>query len=500
MKVTVKQSVAGVKADLLVFFLRQAAEGEPLSCLHPHLADVLAQAQAGGDFTGKEGQTLVVYPPAGQGEASRLLAVGLGKEAPSQESWRKCGGVVAGVCQKKRVRRVVMVLPAGLVLPASATAQALTEGLILGSYRFDRYKTVTEDEERPLAIEELVLIAEELKTARQGAALGLNGALAACRARDMANEPANHWTPTDFAAYGKELARRHGLKCTVLGKTELAKLKMGGLLGVNQGTSEPPQMVIVEYRTGKRGVPTLMLVGKGLTFDSGGISIKPSANMHEMKYDMCGGAAVLACLEAMAQERPRGLDVVAIVPATDNMPGPGALKPGDIITQHNGKTVEIISTDAEGRLILADALAYGIKKFKPAAVIDLATLTGAVIVGLGHHLTGLMSNDDKLAAQIIRAGQESGEPVWRLPLGKDYRKQIESKVADLKNVGDQGAGTITAGVFLQEFVGEIPWAHLDIAGTAWNFTEKAYVPKGPSGIGVRLLLELIRNWRCNYPA
>ena len=252
-------------------------------------------------------------------------------------------------------------------------------------------------------------------------------------------------------------------------------------------------MVILEYRTGKK-VPTLLLVGKGLTFDSGGISIKPSLGMHEMKYDMCGGAAVLSCLEAVAVERPQALDIVAIVPATDNMPGPGALKPGDIVSQYNGKTVEIISTDAEGRLILADALAYGIKKFKPEMVVDLATLTGAVIVGLGHHLSGMMANNDELAAKLDRAGKESGEPVWRLPLNKDYTKQLDSKVADLKNVGDQGAGTITAGAFLQEFVGDTPWVHLDIAGTAWNFTEKSYVPKGPSGVGVRLLLELIRNW------
>jgi leucyl aminopeptidase len=279
-----------------------------------------------------------------------------------------------------------------------------------------------------------------------------------------------------------------------MGQAELKKLKMGGILGVNQGTCEDPKLVILEYRTGRK-VPTLMLVGKGLTFDSGGISLKPSQGMQDMKYDMCGGAAVMAAMAAIAQEAPGNIDIVALVPTTDNMPGPEALKPGDIVRQHNGKTVEIISTDAEGRLILADALSYGVKRFKPDAVIDLATLTGAVIIGLGHHMTGLMSNDDDLANMISVAGEQSAEPVWRLPLTKDYSKQIKSEVADLKNVGGKEAGTITAGAFLQEFIGDTKWAHLDIAGTAWNFTKKNYVPKGPSGVGVRLLLELIRNWK-----
>jgi leucyl aminopeptidase len=238
-----------------------------------------------------------------------------------------------------------------------------------------------------------------------------------------------------------------------------------------------------------------MLVGKGLTFDSGGISLKPAAGMEDMKYDMCGGAAVLCAMQAIAEEKPKNLNVVALVPATENLSGASAIKPGDIITHFGGKTSEVINTDAEGRLILADALAYGIKTYSPDAVIDLATLTGAVIVGLGHHRTGLLATDDTLVKKIIAAGDRAGEPLWRLPLGPEYSKQIESRVADIRNIGGKGAGTITAAAYLQEFVGDTPWAHLDIAGTAWNFTEKSYVPKGPSGIGVRTLIELIRNWR-----
>jgi len=495
MNITVTTMDKITKADLLVYCLHQSQGRTKPPKTHADFDPILRQAYESGDFAAKEGQTLLCYPPAAKKShpIKRLLAIGMGKEELDREVFRKCGGAIAGAAKKTKAKSVVVVLPEALDFAIQAMSQSLAEGLVLGNYQFLKYKGTDEEEEAPSHLTEAIFCAAQVKEASLGADLGRRGALAACRARDMANEPANHWTPGNFADCAQTMAQAHNLKCTVLDKEKLAKAKMGGLLGVNQGTEEPPKMVILEYRTGKK-VPTLLLVGKGLTFDSGGISIKPSLGMQDMKYDMCGGAAVLCCLEAVAVERPQGLDVVAIVPATDNMPGPGALKPGDIIRQYNGKTVEIISTDAEGRLILADALAYGIKKFKPAMVIDLATLTGAVIVGLGHHMSGLMANDEELAGRLERAGRESGEPVWRLPLGKDYTKQLESKVADLQNVGDLGAGTITAGAFLKEFVGETPWAHLDIAGTAWNFTKKTYVPKGPSGIGVRLLLELIRSW------
>jgi len=289
------------------------------------------------------------------------------------------------------------------------------------------------------------------------------------------------------------LAKKYSLKCTVLDKDDMKRLGMGGILAVNQGSTEPPRMVILEYRPIEKS-QTLLVVGKGLTFDSGGISLKPPAGMEDMKYDMCGGAAVMALMQAIGEERP-DLGVVAIVPATDNMAGGAALKPGDIITHYNGLTSEIVNTDAEGRLILADALAYGVEKFTPDYVVDLATLTGAVIIGLGHHRTGLLGNNDELAGRLLAAGERCAEPLWRLPLGKEYTKQIESQVADIKNTGGKSAGTITAAAYLQKFVGETPWVHLDIAGTAWEFTEKSYIPKGPSGTGVRTLLELVRRWK-----
>jgi leucyl aminopeptidase len=267
---------------------------------------------------------------------------------------------------------------------------------------------------------------------------------------------------------------------------------MGGILAVNKGSEEPPKLVILEYNPEKY-TDTVLLVGKGLTFDSGGISLKPAKGMMDMKYDMCGGAAVLAAVEAIAREKLK-VKVVALVPSTDNMAGGGAVKPGDIITHYGGITSEIENTDAEGRLILADALVYGIEKFQPTCVIDLATLTGAVIIALGHHYSGLLSNNDRLAEKLLEAGQVCGEPLWRLPLGKMFAKQLESKVADTKNTGGRPAGCITAAEYLHQFVGEVPWAHLDIAGTAWDFTEKSYIPKGPSGVGVRTLIELFRRW------
>lgn len=497
MIITAKKYTESTKTDLLVYCLPQITDHKTTTFPGPQfLADSLHQASAAGDFTAKEGQTLLCYPPIEakkKHKATRLLAIGLGKEALNRESFRNCGGAIATAAQKTKAEQLTIIVPEELDFPLHDMTQSLVEGLILGNYTFTKYKTANDDDEPPQVIVEAVLSSSKIKEAKLAAELGERGAKAACMARDMANEPANNWTPEHFASYATSLAKEYKLKCTVLGKDKIASLKMGGIIGVNQGTETPPRLVILEYHANKKA-PTLLLVGKGLTFDSGGISIKPSQGMHEMKYDMCGGAAVLACMEAVAVERPQNLNIVAIVPATDNMPGPAALKPGDIITQYNGKTVEIISTDAEGRLILADALAYGIKTYKPEAVIDVATLTGAVIVGLGHHISGLMSNDDELCAKVERAGKDCGEPAWRLPLGKDYTKQLESKVADLKNVGDKGAGTITAGAFLQEFVGDTHWVHLDIAGTAWNFTEKSYVPKGPSGIGVRLLLEVIRNW------
>jgi leucyl aminopeptidase len=492
------------KVDLLVYFVTET-EGKKPACPNDQVAKALQQPWKEGDFSGKDGQLYQFYPADGKNgrdgiKARRVLVVGLAKreeqDCNKREQLRIAGGTATTQARKCKASKVLAVLPDVGLAPDDA-AECLAEGLVLANYQFTKYKKTVNKDEKPFLVKDFFLSGPGMpsRVLRKGMKNGSSSALSACVARDMASEPGSSWTPVQFAGYGKKLARNTGLKCTVLNKADMKKLGMGGILAVNQGSAVPPKLVILEYKTAKKN-PTLMLVGKGLTFDSGGISLKPAAGMEDMKYDMCGGAAVLAAMAAVAREKPTGMNIVALVPATDNMSGPAAIKPGDIITHYNGKTCEVINTDAEGRLILADALAYGIKKFKPDAVVDLATLTGAVIAGLGHHMTGLLSNNDNLVAQVIAAGEKSGEPLWRLPLGPEYSKQLKSEVADMKNIGGKGAGTITAAAYLEEFVGDTPWAHLDIAGTAWGFTEKSYVPaKGPSGVGVRTLMALIRNWK-----
>ncbi len=505
---TTTRNVEKYKGDMLVYFVYQQKKKVPV-CENKHVQNTIRLAFQAGDFSGKEGETLLFYPPGkGKIPAKRILVVGLGKAEEGKsnngltpadmwrENYRKAGGKVSGTALKTQASKIMVVIPEPFILDRQETTECMTEGLILGAYQFRKYKKTVEEDEPQSEITEILLYTDREKSAvKKGLTVGKVAALAGAAARDMANEPGNVWTPTRFAEFGRKLAKTYNFSCRVLSKANMQRLKMGGILGVNSGSAQPPKMVILEYKTSARN-PTLLMVGKGLTFDSGGISLKPPAGMEEMKFDMCGGAAVLGAMQAVGEEQPKGINVIGIVPTTENLPGPSALKPGDIITIYGGKTVEVINTDAEGRLILADALAYGIKQYKPDAVVDLATLTGAVVIGLGHHRTGLLSNDDGLSQKVMAAGDRSGEPLWRLPLGPEYSKQIKSKVADMKNVGNRAAGTITAAAFLQEFVGDAVWAHLDIAGTAYNFTEKPYIPnKGPSGIGVRTLLELIRNWK-----
>ncbi len=489
------------RSDLLVYCAVRRKDKMPICA--ESVRKVVKSLWKSGDFRAKSGETVLLYSDLlGHGHgtrpaAARILIVGLGEAKENvdevREQLRLAGGTVAGSARKCKAAKVLVVLPQMKEINAADTAEAMSEGLVLGNYSFDRYKK--EDKDRLEPVRKFYLTgSDSASSLRRGAKRGLVTAVAACRARDMANEPGNVWTPEKFARFGKELQRRYGIKCRVLEKPAMKKLGMGGILAVNQGSASPPKLVILEYISDKKN-PTLMLVGKGLTFDSGGVSLKPAAGMEDMKYDMCGGAAVISAMQVVGEEQPANVNVIALIPATDNMSGGAAVKPGDIITHFGGKTSEIINTDAEGRLILADALAYGIKTYGPDAVVDLATLTGAVIIGLGHHKTGLLANNDSLAGRLLAAGESTGEPLWRLPLGPEYSKQIESKVADIKNTGGRPAGTITAAAYLQEFVGETPWAHCDIAGTAWGFTEKSYVPKGPSGIATRTLVTLIRNWK-----
>lgn len=482
--------------DMLVYIVRQEEKGHPL-CPNEDVQKQIDLAAGSGDFSAKEEQLFQFYPDGSAHlKTQRVLVAGLGSEDLSRDLFRKVAGAVAGHAIKTKATKLLVVLPVDLYFPMDEVAECLAEGFILGSYHFNNYKGELDDNEKFGKISKITFYSDKNGTAvRRGFQQGYVSGCCGNKVRDLANEPGNYWTPVDFGLFATAIAQKPRCTSTVLEEKEMKRLRMGGILGVNQGSDNPARMAILEYRVSD-DVPTLLLVGKGLTFDSGGISLKPGKGMDKMKYDMCGGAAVLAAMQGVAEEQPDHLNIVAIVPATENMPGPLALKPGDVITIYGGKTVEVLNTDAEGRLILADALAYGVETFHPDAVVDLATLTGAVVVGLGHHRTGLMANDDDLSAQLLAAGERCAEPLWRLPLGPEYSKQLKSKVADLKNIGGPAGGTITAGAFLQEFVGKkTPWAHLDIAGTSWDFTEKSYIPKGPSGVGARILLELIRAWK-----
>lgn len=497
-----EKEIARQEGDLLIFCAIEQKEKAPVC--HDLVKKQVETAFALGDFSGKDGETLMVYSGQdGTGpdvSARRTLVVGLGSLVKDpepdflREMLRKAGGAMSAASEKVKAKTVLVSLPALDQPDTAQITECLTEGILLGDYRFTKYKKPKKETADYPGIEQ-VIFAEPVSPsmARKGMKTGMTAAMAACEARDMANEPGNGWTAAHFADYASRLAETFGFTCRILEKKEMETLGMGGIIAVNQGSEEPPRLVILEYSPLKKK-GTLLLVGKGVTFDSGGISLKQAQGMGDMKYDMSGGAAVLAAMQAVGREKPN-VGVVAVIPATDNMGGGGAVKPGDVIRHYNGTTSEILNTDAEGRMILADALAYGIETYQPDCVVDIATLTGAVIIGLGHHYSGLFSNSDVLSQRLEEAGKRAGEPLWRLPLGKEYTKQIESTVADIKNMGGKDGGAITAAAYLEHFVGETPWAHIDIAGTAWDFTQKPYIPKGPTGTGVRTFLELIRHWK-----
>ncbi len=496
-----RKAIEKYSGSLLVFVV--SADGKKSPKCNEIIRKQVKDLFSLGDFKGKKDETALLYPEQKTGDkrfaCKRMLLVGTGElkkdDNPSQtrELFRIVGGNVCAIARKVKADELLLVLPEFLKDSNSQLAGCLVEGILLGNYQFRKYKKKEEDREKE-EFEGIKKISVSGKNCALRASLNLAQirAEAALTARDMANEPGNNWTPDHFSRFGLDLAQETGLTCRVLGKAQMQRLGMGGILGVNQGSAKDPKLVILEYKP-KTYRMTILLVGKGVTFDSGGVSLKPAAGMEDMKYDMCGGAAVMAAMQGIARQKPK-VRVAAIVPATENMSGASALKPGDVISHYSGVTSEIVNTDAEGRLILADALAYGIEKYKPDCVVDLATLTGAVIIGLGHHRTGLLSNNDGLADALCHAGEQTGEKLWRLPLDQEYIEQIDSEVADIKNVGGRPAGTITAAAYFLKFVGDTPWAHLDIAGTAWEYTKKSYIPKGPSGIGVRLLLNFVNGW------
>jgi len=474
MNVQVSQSeVANVEADLLAVGL---CEGEKLP-------EELAAAPGAADVASGFKKLRTIHPE----RPARVVVAGLGKrEELDAERLRIAAALVAKEAAKLKATSLAWAFPEGD--DADELAEGVVTGTILGAYRFDRFKSRDPEDPEPPALESLTLLAPESVAATAETARVC--AEAQNRARDLQSLPSNVATPSYLATRAGELAADHdALSVEVLGREEIAAKEMGGLVAVSQGSAEEPKLIVLRYRGGGSG-ETLGLVGKGVTFDTGGISLKPPATMYEMKMDMSGAAAVIETVGAVA-ELGLALDLIAVVPATENMPSGTAIKPGDVITQYSGKTVEVNNTDAEGRLILADALAYAIE-LGAERLVDIATLTGAVTMALGSTYAAVVANDDELAAAVETAGRETGELVWRLPLHPEYKALMKGTVADLTNAASKRkAGTITAASFLEEFVGETPWAHLDIAGTAWD-VGRAYTGGGPSGIGVRLLTALAR--------
>ena len=439
-----------------------------------------------GDFSGKEGETALLYVPDGLA-SPRLLLVGLGERYSfTLDKLRRVSATVAKRASALKLDEATFALPAPDGSETRKAAKAAAEGAVLGLYRFNRYKTDEENRE----LETFTLVSDDEDAIAAGIEIGVKLAAGALLARDLANEPSNAATPEYLAEKAHVIADRYGMHVTILDRAGIEAEGLTGLATVGRSAKNEPRFIVLEHRKGEDKPPTV-LIGKAVTFDSGGISIKPSVNMGDMKYDMSGGAAVLGAMEAVGSlDLP--MNIIALVPATENLPGGDAFKPGDVLKLHSGKTVEIVTTDAEGRLILADALSYA-KGYDPATVIDCATLTGACHVALGDHASGLMGNDENLVTKIRNVGEMCGERAWPLPLFAEYTEQIKGDTADIKNSGGRYGGALTAGAFLKEFV-DYPWAHLDIAGTAYYGKSKnAYTPKGASGTPTRLLIEFLRD-------
>lgn len=473
----------------LVIGCFEDAESDLIRICDAALDGCLARLAANKEFTGKPGTSRLLHT-LGKLPAEQLLLVGLGKRGElDQERLRKAAGSAVQALRSARIATFSSALHLASTLPDAL--EAVATATLLGSYSFEWYKT--KDKEERFAFETATLLLPQdadLDATRSS----IDRTEMLCQGvrltRDLVSQPGNVVTTGYLAHTARELAGRHNLKCRVYEINELEKMGLNALVAVGKGSAEPPRLIVLEYQgPGAKGRP-VVLVGKGITFDSGGISLKPGAGMEEMKTDMAGSAAVLGTMSAAAGlQLP--VNLVGIIPTAENMPDGKAFRPGDVLTSFSGLTIEITNTDAEGRLILCDALHFA-QQFKPAALIDLATLTGACVVALGHEATGLMSNDQRLADALKRAAEQSGERLWQLPVWDEYGENMKSDIADLKNAGSRDAGASKAGWFLKQFVGDTRWAHLDIAGTAWCDKARPYCPKGATGVGVRLLIEYLK--------
>jgi leucyl aminopeptidase len=441
-----------------------------------------------GDITGKNFEVSWLHKPTGL-KAKRLLLVGGGKaKSFTSTELRRVAGAAVRALKPRNLRSLAFVVPDQIA--AEGAVKAIVEGAMVGNFDPDTYKSDRKDQ----TVESITVVASGNQSSLQRA---MDEARIVAEAqnftRELVNEPSNHMTPTMLAKRAQEMSKEVGLKCEVYGADKIKELKMGAFWGVAQGSDEPPALIVMRYEpAGAPEKPVLGLVGKGITFDTGGISIKPADGMEKMKYDMAGGATMIGAMRAIAQLKPK-VKVIGIVCATENMPSGKAQKPGDIQTAMSGKTIEIINTDAEGRLVLADGLCYA-RQLGCTHLIDAATLTGAVVVALGYTNAGIFSNDDDLYQKFVNALNEAGEKMWRLPLDDEYKDQIKSNIADIMNTGGRWGGASTAAMFLKEFAEDTPWIHLDIAGTAWMEDNKPWIAKGPSGIAVRSLIEFAREF------
>jgi leucyl aminopeptidase len=484
------------RADVLVLG-RYAADGRPpaeIAAVDRALGGLLSKVLASEKFEGKPGQLSYVHT-GGRIPADRVLVVGLG---PHKRGDRPRGDAepvrraVAAAVRRARdlgAATVAVFVPAN-GLPPRERAQAIVEGGLLGTYRFDKYLKEKNDR----AVRALTVLEPDRRSAaggREGMRLGRIWAEATCLTRDLVNEPANVVTPTFLARRAGEIAREGGLKVRVMDRAECARMGMGAYVGVAQGSVEPPKFIHLTYTPSGRARRRVVIIGKGITFDSGGLDLKTADGMLRMKDDMAGAAAVLGLFHALARLKP-AVEVHGLIAATENMPSGTAQRPGDIVRAMNGLTVEIGNTDAEGRLTLADALAYAVKHIKPDEMIDMATLTGAVVIALGQGVSGVMASDDGLCTRLLAAADGAGERMWRLPLHEEYKDGLKSDIADLNNISSQrGAGAIVAALFMREFTAAVPWAHLDIAGTAFTERDLPLGPKGATGVTVRTLLGYI---------
>ena len=446
-----------------------------------------------GEFKADASETLLIHAPEGL-TAARLLVVGLGKAAKADvHAVRRAAGTAVRFAKPRGIRSLAILAPEGNFDPGQS-ARAIAEGAILADFDSDTYRTDRKDR----SIESVSLVASasvDKSAVEAGVREGVIIAEAQNFARTLINEPGNRMTPTILGQRAAEMAAEYGLKCEVHSTEKLRELKMGAFLAVAQGSDEPPALIVIQYEpeSAKPDTPIIGLVGKGITFDTGGISIKPADNMEKMKYDMAGGAAMIGAMRAIAQLKP-AVKVIAIVCAAENMPSGKAVKPGDIVFAGSGKSIEVLNTDAEGRMVLADGLHYA-RELGANRLIDAATLTGAVAIALGQINAGVFANDEDAYQHFTKALQASGEKFWRLPVEDEYREQIRSSIADIQNTGlTRYGGAINAAMFLKEFVGDTPWLHLDIAGLAWQDAEKPWLAKGPTGVAVRSIIEWVRTY------